>query len=53
LFTCETGSEAPIFGIRFEEFPMAVSERSYWITLGVAAAFAGFASFAIALALTM
>jgi hypothetical protein len=32
---------------------MAVSEQNYWITLGFAAAFAGMASFAIALALTM
>jgi hypothetical protein len=31
---------------------MAISERNYWITLGVAAAFAGLASFAVALALT-
>jgi hypothetical protein len=30
---------------------MAISERAYFITLGVAAAFAGMASFAIALAL--
>jgi hypothetical protein len=31
---------------------MAISERNYWVAVGVVAAFLGLASFTIALALT-
>jgi hypothetical protein len=34
-----------------EEFPMVISERAYWIAIGVAAAFAGMASFVVVLAI--